>query len=306
LNISQEVLDWLLAGPAWVRYAVELQLLNLKPDIETVLQDSSIRKILGRLKEGRSGFPALGTNHTSYTDTGNIYWDLFFLADIGLTGKEAGLEKEIGQVFNFQLRNGAFVPDKRTQPNYYCMSAILLASIARIGYKDDARVRSYVKLLLNSRQPDGGWHCFKEYAQRSCPMDNQNVLMLLGQYEEYREDRSLRSAIDLLLEHWERRSEGWRPDGFGTGQRFTRLYYPAVKYSILRVLDVLSLFPYAIRSRSFASMLESVQMKSISGRYFAEAVDEAYADFDFGQSEEPSRWLTFLVHRIEKRVKDCS
>lgn len=305
MSLNREVRDWLLAGPAWIRYAVERQLLNMKPDVAPVLQDSAIQKVLARLKDGPMGFPALGTSRTSYTDTGNMYWDLFFLADIGLTAGDLGLEKEIERIFGFQLKNGAFTPDKRTQPNYYCMSTIMLAPLVRMGYQDDARVSRYIRLILDSRQPDGGWHCFEEYAQRSCPMDNQNVLMLLGQYEQYRGDPALRGAIDLLLEHWERRGEGWRPDGFGTGQRFTSLYYPSVKYSILRVMDALSLFPYAIKSSSFHSMLETVRRKSADGRYFAETVDSAYTGFDFGQNREPSRWLTFLVNRIEKRAQDC-
>jgi hypothetical protein len=81
------------------------------------------------------------------------------------------------------------------------------------------------------------------------------------------------------------------------------LQYPAVKYGILRVLDVLSLFPYAVNSRSFQSMLAFVHGKAVAGRYFAENTDMVYTDFDFAQEAEPSRWLTFLVNRVEQRVE---
>ncbi len=62
------------------------------------------------------------------------------------------------------------------------------------------------------------------------------------------------------------------------------------------------LFPYAVGKRGFQSMLDFVCQKSSDGKYFAESIHAAYADFDFGQMEEPSRWLTFLVNRIEKRA----
>ena len=80
--------------------------------------------------------------------------------------------------------------------------------------------------------------------------------------------------------------------------------YPAVKYGILRVLDALSLYPYAIKSRGFRTMLDYVQGKALEGRYKSEVDNPAYADFDFSRAGEPSRWLTFLVNRVEKRVQE--
>ena len=68
------------------------------------------------------------------------------------------------------------------------------------------------------------------------------------------------------------------------------------------VLDVLSLFPYAAGKKAFRDMLDTVHRKAVGGRYFAETTDTAYAGFDFGQKGEPSRWLTFLVDRIDKRI----
>jgi len=135
-------------------------------------------------------------------------------------------------------------------------------------------------------------------------MDDLNVLMLLGQYEKYRKDPKMNGAIDFLLEHWERKDEKWRVEGFSIGRRFKSLQYPAVKYGILRVLDVLSLFPYAIKSKGFLDMLDFVCQKSSNGKYFAESSFSSYADFDFGQNKEPSRWITFLVNRIEKRASE--
>ena len=173
-----------------------------------------------------------------------------------------------------------------------------------MGYRDDPRIEKYLRLALNSQSNDGGWYChYYGYDPdvESCPMDNLNLLMLLGQYEKYIDNPRLHGAIDALLQHWESRVN---LHGFGIGRRFRSLQYPAVKYGILRVLDVLSLFPYAVDSRSFRSILDLVKSKAVDGKYTPEAVDPAYPEFDFGQTEEPSRWLTFLVNRIEKRVEE--
>jgi hypothetical protein len=241
-----------------------------------------------------------------YTETGKAYWDLFFLADIGLSVSDLGLDSFAEEIFRYQSREGAFTIPPNVQDNYFCMSAILLSSLAKMGYRDDPRVIKYIRLVLNSRCYDGGWHCYDDGSgsleMESCPMDNLNVLMLLGQYPQYRQNGLLDSALDLLLEHWDSRVQGKQLHGFGVGKRFRSLQYPAVKYGILRVLDVLSLFPYAINKRAFQSMLDLVHSKAVNGRYFAESTDIVYTDFDFGQTAEPSRWITFLVGRVEKRV----
>ena len=299
--MEKKVLDWLLAGPVWVRFAVELQLLDRKPDITPVLQDDAIRNIIARLKSTTVGIPALKSGRVHYTETGKAYWDLFFLADIGLSAKDTALENEAGEIFRFQSPDGSFTIPPNVRDNYFCMSAILLSSLAKMGYRDDPRILKYVRLAMNSRCNNSGWHCYDDAASEigACPMDNLNILMLLGQYESYRPSPLLQGPIDLLLEHWRTRSN---LHGFGVGRRFMSLQYPAVKYGILRVLDVLSLFPHAIASPDFQNMLDYVHNKAVDGRYFAETVDSVYAGFDFAQDREPSRWITFLVNRVENRI----
>jgi hypothetical protein len=298
--LDKNTLDWLLAGPAWLKYAVELQLLDTKPDISPALKDSSIQKLVARLKGSDAGIPAIKSSRVHYTAPGKAYWDLFFLADIGFTVKDLGLEEGAEEIFKYQSRDGTFTMPPNVQDNYFCMSAILIASLAKMGYRDDTRVIKYARAALGEQMPSGGWDCYGYgYDTCSCPMEDMNVLMLLGQYKEYRENPQLYQAIDKLLAHWE---QGDNRCGFGVGKRFRSLSYPAVKYGILRLLDVLSLFPYAIESRGFRSMLDYVRGKAKDGRYFAEPSDMTYTDFDFSQAAQPSRWITFLVNRIEKRV----
>jgi hypothetical protein len=300
--LDKNTLDWLLAGPVWLKYAVELQLMDLKPDVTPALRDSSIQKLVARLKGSDAGIPAIKSSHVHYTEPGKAYWDLFFLADIGFTVKELGLETGAEEIFKYQSRDGTFTMPPNVKDNYFCMSAILIASLARMGYRDDARVIKYARAALGAQMPGGGWDCYGESfnPEGSCPMDDINILMLLGQYQDYRENPKLNGAIDHLLRHWE---TGDNIYGFGVGKRFRSLSYPAVKYGILRVLDTLSLFPYAVKSRGFKNMLDYVRGKAKDGRYFAEPADMTYTDFDFSQTAQPSRWITFLVNRVEKRAE---
>ncbi len=135
-------------------------------------------------------------------------------------------------------------------------------------------------------------------------MDNLNILMLLAEYEEYINEPKIEGAISLILEHWRRQDEKWRPYGFGIGSNFKKLKYPEPKYGILRVLDVLSRYPYAVKQVEFNDMLAFVVQKAKKHQYRAESVSKMFSEFDFGQKKEPSRWITFLINRIEKRVKE--
>ena len=83
---------------------------------------------------------------------------------------------------------------------------------------------------------------------------------------------------------------------------FPALAQGRVSYTILRVLDVLSRYPRAAGRPEFQEMLGSVRHKAEDGRYKVESMAKMFKGFDFGQRKEPSRWITFLVQRIEKRV----
>ncbi len=306
--MDENIIDWLLEGPKWLKYAVELQLLDKKSDVKHVLSDISIKNIVNELKDSQ-GLTALITGELSYK--GNVYWDLYFLADIGLTVNDINLEKEAETMYDLQSADGTFITSKEMKPSYFCIPTILLSSLVKMKYNNEQKNKKFIQLIFKTQRLDGGWHCAKQRAvgqklqdSESCPMDNQNILLLLGQFEEYRNDPKLNGAIDLLLTHWDRRNEKWRPYGFGIGSDFTKLKYPAVTYGILRVIDVLSLFPYAIKSKSFNSMINYVREKSKDGRFYAESIVKHYSDFDFGQKNEPSRWITFLINRIEKRIAD--
>jgi hypothetical protein len=296
--LDKDTLNWLLQGPPWLVYAVESQLLDRSPDPAAAVRDPAVAGLVARLKSRDRGLPALGSGRVHYTETGKAYWDLYLLADIGLTVKDAGLEEEAEAVFGFQSADGTFRIPPNVQPHYYCMSAILVASLARMGFRDDPRVTAFIQAALRDQQRGGGWDCYGDDFG-SCPMDDLNLLRLFGQYEARRRGPSLDGAIDCLLSHWE---QGDNRYGFGVGKRFRALTYPAVKYGVLRVLDVLSLFPHATGSPAFAAMLDHVRGKAVDGRYRAEPVDDAYTEFDFGRAGEPSRWLTFLAGRIEKRA----
>jgi hypothetical protein len=308
--MDKKVVDWLMEGPVWLRYAVERQLKGSDPDIRLVLQDSQISEIIERLKSHKRGVPAIPGGYMSSDDYENPYWDLFFLADLGLTIEDLGLTPEIKGFLETQSREGTYMTESGMEPGYHCKSAIMISTLARMGLKEDPHVKKYIQLLLSLQRLDGGWYCNPNHDiggpfqfDDSCPQENLNMLLLLGQYAQYRVDERFNGAINLLLEHWGMRNTGAQIVYFGVGKRYQALCYPATRYGILRVLDALSYFPYALKKSGFHNMLEFVRNKAIDGKYAVEA-STPYTGLE--RQDRPNRLLTFIIMRIEKRISQSA
>lgn len=56
------------------------------------------------------------------------------------------------------------------------------------------------------------------------------------------------------------------------------------------------------RIGAMIDLLISKQDKN--GRFYAESIHKVWSDFDFGQKELPSRWVTLIVYLIVKRVAE--
>jgi hypothetical protein len=306
--MNTKTIDWLREGPSWLKYAVDKQLLQENADIQPVLHDSVIIEIIRRLKDRRCGIPALGGSFMDSDRFENPYWDLFFMADLGLTAADLNLQTEIEQFLVTQNQDGTYITEPGMKPSYFCKSGIILAAIARMGYQSDPHIQKVVALLLRSQRLDGGWYCNSNHdigaslqCEDSCPQENLNNLLLLGNYPEYRSNSRFNGAIDLLLKHWEMRGTGYQIVYFGVGKRYQSLQYPATRYGIIRVLDALSLYPYAMRQSAFRNMLDFVRHKGQAGRY---AVETPTPYTSLEPPEQCNRLLTFILTRIEKRVAD--
>jgi hypothetical protein len=87
------------------------------------------------------------------------------------------------------------------------------------------------------------------------------------------------------------------------GNDFRKLKAPLIWYDIIHVLDVLSRFIYAKDKPQVRKMLDVVMAKKDeAGSFIPESVWQEFKGWDFGQKKEPSRYLTFLVYRILKRM----
>jgi hypothetical protein len=305
--MDAKIIEWLSQGPLWLRYAVEKQLLNQNPESAPVIADPAIAEIVSRLKNKKEGIPAI-PNWMDADRYENPYWDLYFLADLGLTAADLNINKEIEDFLSRQAADGTYITEYGMQPTYFCKSVILLSAVTRLGFQVNPHIQKLVKLFLSSQRLDGGWYCNPNHNvgaplqyEPSCPQENLNILLLLANYPEFLNDPRFNGAIDLLLKHWEMRDRGGQIVYFGVGKRYRSLHYPAPRYGIIRVLDAISNYPHALKQNTFYHMLNFVRQKGSNGRY---AIETPTPYTSLEPQEQFNRLLTFIMTRIEKRVED--
>jgi hypothetical protein len=111
-------------------------------------------------------------------------------------------------------------------------------------------------------------------------------------------------GVRFLLGCWDHRGRiKYAGHDSQIGSGWEKLKYPFTDYRILRYLDVLSQFPWVQGDSRIAEMLQLLTTKrDPQGRFCAESIHASWSGFDFGQKQQPSRWLTLLVYRTVKRL----
>jgi hypothetical protein len=132
------------------------------------------------------------------------------------------------------------------------------------------------------------------------------VLGALAQNPRLRDSEATLRGVDFLFGCWENKGKiKYAGHDSQVGTDWEKLKYPFTDYKILKFLDVLSQFEYAKQRLRESEMVKLLFSKRDNqGRFTPESIVKVWSDFDFGQKDKPSRWVTLLALRIAKRI--CS
>lgn len=183
--------------------------------------------------------------------------------------------------------------------------------MARLGLLEDSRLQRAYDWLIKRQRLDGGFWC-KDTGQidgprekePSCAMATMFALGALAQNPELRNGETAKKGVDFLFECWQNRGKiKYAGHDSQVGKDWHKLKYPFTDYKILKFLDVLSQFDHAKQRLQESEMVKLLLSKQDEGgRFTPESIHKVWLDFDFGQKERPSRWITFLALRIVKRI----
>jgi len=310
------MVEWLLAGEPWVVYRTLTDLLDKDEKDKVVVttrmaipKHPFIEKIFKGLNEdGYWGKPK--DIHTWWPRKDTTFWILPVLADFGFTVKDKRIARACEYLFSTQLQSGGFGWDPPTTTGD-CHSAIIIESLAKVGLPRDPRLQKAYEWLIKRRRLDGGFWCKNtgqigrpREKEPSCALATMFVLGALAQNPKFRDSEITKKGVDFLFECWENRGKiRYAGHDSQIGTDWEKLKYPFIDYKILKFLDVLSQFEYAKKRLQEAEMVNLLLSKQdYKGRFTPESIVKVWSDFDFGQKEKPSRWITLLALRIVKRI----
>lgn len=310
------MVEWLLAGEPWVACHTLTDLLDKNendPEVaaakKAVTEHPLVKKIFKDLnKNGYWGTPK--DIHTWWPRKYTTFWILPVLADFGFTVKDKRIARACEYVLSTQLQSGGFGWDPPTTTGD-CHSAIIIESLAKMGLLGDPRTQKAYKWIIRRQRIDGGFWCKNtgqiggpREREPSCAMAAMFVLGALVQNPRLRSSQAVLREADFLLGCWENRGKiRYAGHDSQIGTDFEKLKYPFTDYKILKFLDALSQVEHAKKRLQKSEMVNLLLSKrDVKGRYTPESIVKVWSDFDFGQKEKPSRWISFLALRIVKRI----
>jgi hypothetical protein len=322
-NTMEELTQWMLDGPAWIRYNVLINLLDRKresPQVISAYNDMlNDPKIVSLLADVQDWEHTLLKRHN---DASHPIHKLSFLADIGIFSQEPGIQSAIKKILKHRSEEDPFQVFSNYPTNfggsgldewlwYLCDAPLTIYILIKFGLCNNKSVLSALR-YLGTLIRENGWPCavcktlgkFRGPGKKSDPCPYANLLMLKTNalindpaYEE-----NINIGVEIILGLWEHSREK-RSYLFKMGTNFRKLKVPYIWYDILHVLNVLSQYKQAYSDPRFQSMLNVVRSKTGPDfRFTSESIWTKWKGWEFCQKREPSMWVTYSVLRTLKRV----
>lgn len=320
-------IDWLIEGEPWIEYRARRDLLGQSendPQVKSVrksmLANAKVQDLVAEL----SGWP--GTVISSHKSASQPFHKLTFIADLGLTATDPGVDTIVEHILKHQSAEGPFQLPMNIPMHYggkgedqwawaLCDAPLIVYALVKLGVENEPVVQAAIKYLAGLVR-DNGWPCvvskelgtFRGPGRKDdpCPFATLAMLKALSEIEALRNSSACHTGADTLLRLWNE-STTQHPYMFYMGTDFRKLKVPFVWYDLMHVLDVLSRFPWLKKDARLLDMLEILKSKADrQGRFTPDSIWTAWKDWEFGQKKEPSRWLTLLAWRIIGRAETDS
>ena len=317
----EETINWLLSSSPWTEYRTRLDILGQSEnDTQVVMARKSLIESLAvrQIVEDISNWP--GTILISHKSAGHSIHKLVFLADLGLTINDPGIENLTTRIMEHQDPAGPFEMLTNISEKYggsgkdiwawgLCDAPLLLYALVKFGLENNNRVQKGIE-TLSGLVRENGWPCagsiqygtFRGPGRKCdpCPFATLIMLQLLATLPDFHDSEAAHLGTESILTCWAERLT-FHPYIFYMGIDFCKLKAPLVWYDILHVTHVLSQFSWVKEDAWYKEMVSIISSKAdSSGRYTPESIWTAWKDWDFGQKKIPSAWLTYLATKITK------
>jgi hypothetical protein len=321
--LMDKICGWLLEGEPWVEYRTRADLLDQSENEPAVLH--ARREILNHpriqlLLQELKGWP--GTVLSSHKSASQPFHKLSLIADLGLRKEDPSVSEIVQKIFEHQSEEGPFQLPTNVPKHFggsgstewawaLCDAPTIIYALAKFGFGKEQQVQKAAKHLANSAR-ENGYPCtvskelgkFRGPGRKDdpCPYATLIMIKMLSQLDEWKSSKQVHVGAECLLDLWQKSRE-LHPYMFFMGTDFRKNKAPFIWYDIVHVSDVLSHFDWLKEDLRLNEMVTIIRSKAnIEGTFTPESEWTAWKGWDFAQKKESSRWLTFLVLRIIKRM----
>ncbi|MDP3130362.1 MAG: hypothetical protein Q8N15_03385, partial [Bacillota bacterium] len=267
------------------------------------------------------GWP--GKVKSSHKSSSQVYHKLAFLSDIGLRSDDPGMPEIIAAILALRDDDGVLCIGQRqletagktvASKNIWalCDAPVTMAAVAKMGLSEQPDFVRAATFLVNLGR-DNGWPCRLSAdaapwrgpgrKQDPCPFATLAMLKLCAAVSALSQSVEAVAGAHALLDLWQNSRE-LHPYMFYMGTDFRKLKVPFVWYDILNVADTLSRDPSVRKDPRLQGMMDVIRAKALpDGTYAPESDWKPWADAGFAHKGNSSDWLTFLILRIEARLR---
>jgi hypothetical protein len=315
--------NWLLEGEPWIDYRTRLDLLgqseadpHVKSSRVSMLAYAQVQNLVADL----SAWP--WTVISSHKSASQPFHKLTFIADLGLTVHDPGMDTIVSRILEHRSPEGPFSLPMNIPTHFggtgqdqsawaLCDAPLLVYALAKFGLGDESAVKSAIEYLVELIRANG-WPCavskelgkFRGPGRKTdpCPFANLAMLKVLSEIPELQNSMAAHTGAETILRLWNE-SASQHPYMFYMGTDFRKLKVPFVWYDLIHVLDVLSRFSWLKDDPRYLDMLGLLKSKADPyGCFTLESIWTAWKDWEFGQKKTPSRWLTLRAWHIIGRM----
>ena len=338
-------LDWLLGreNPS-VRYFTLKDLLDYSqkdPEVEearsAIKCHEKVSKIFSKQKPEGYWESAEQPYHPKYKST---YWQIMILSQLGLDKTNERIRKACEYIFRFQHKEGGFstfreegakreylwvkeraskrggeapqfevwAKEKIREYEMSCLTGNVVASLIKLGYAEDDRVRRALSWLVEVQNEDGGWLCpyWKAHVKdrHGCFMGTITPLDAFSEVPEELKTTQMMKAmergVELLLVHRLFKADH---HGFRTIKKgWLKLGFPWFFYDILRGLSVVTKLGYTHDERLNDALEILLQKQNTEGKWILEDTPSGRMQTSLEQKGKPSKWITLHALKVIKRA----
>jgi hypothetical protein len=233
-----------------------------------------------------------------YGSFATTHFCLAYLAELGMDRSHPQVEKAADRYLGLQKLDGDWLN------HYSCLLGYNIRTYLLLGYRDDARIKRSIELMLQTVREDGGYLCdwhegkYKTRQVKSCIRGSVKCLLAFAELPEYWDHPRCRQLVEYFLN----RGGIYRSKNHAifVNDDMKRHAFPIIwRANIWEILYALSKMGHGNDERLQSAWKVLECRADVTGRYYLDWTPTE-CPWKVGERGKVNKWITFYVLLAEK------